>query len=348
MPRVFISYRRNDSDYTAGRIRDRLVHHLGPESVFFDVDNIPLGTDFRKVIRQELSKTEALLAIIGQNWLTAADDSGERRLDSETDFVRIEIEAALEMGIPVIPLLVGSVRLPKPHQLPEKIADLSFRHALNIRPDPDFNSDIGYLVRSLTIAESEKRKDPNPEPVPEQETEPLPLVVQSKPDPRHTQSQQDSAELSLIETNADPLQDEFLTPFPGIELGITSEDKVREFAAFNKIPEYVFDFRESVLSKYSISGWGSAPKNLYINISTLTIHKVFTRLSILGYQPIITAPRPVRNWYEFWDKTHALSIKGRKNLTEGIAVEISFNFMAPNLDDLYEKCTANWIFAIIK
>ena len=48
MPRVFISYRRSDSVTITGRIYDHLVHAFGDDSVFKDVDDIPLGVDFRR------------------------------------------------------------------------------------------------------------------------------------------------------------------------------------------------------------------------------------------------------------------------------------------------------------
>jgi hypothetical protein len=41
-PSILISYRRADSGYVAGRIYDRLVAHYSRETVFKDVDSIPL------------------------------------------------------------------------------------------------------------------------------------------------------------------------------------------------------------------------------------------------------------------------------------------------------------------
>jgi hypothetical protein len=49
MARIFISYRRSDSQATAGRIYDRLTREFGGHDVFMDVDHIPPGVDFRAV-----------------------------------------------------------------------------------------------------------------------------------------------------------------------------------------------------------------------------------------------------------------------------------------------------------
>jgi TIR domain len=51
---VFISYRREDSRGSAGRIYDRLARRLGRDAVFFDVDNIPPGMDFVEVLTERV------------------------------------------------------------------------------------------------------------------------------------------------------------------------------------------------------------------------------------------------------------------------------------------------------
>jgi hypothetical protein len=91
---VFISYRREDSAASAGRVYDRLAQKLGSESVFFDVDNIQPGVDFFDVLTERVGKCDALVAVIGKNWVSSANENNRRRLDDPLDFVRIEIEGA--------------------------------------------------------------------------------------------------------------------------------------------------------------------------------------------------------------------------------------------------------------
>ena len=106
-PRVFLSYRREDSAAYAGRIEDRLRRTLGRNQLFMDVDNIPLGVNFAKVLQDEIAKCEVLLVVIGRNWLGAREDDGRRRLDNPDDFVRIEIATALRCArSAVIPILL--------------------------------------------------------------------------------------------------------------------------------------------------------------------------------------------------------------------------------------------------
>ena len=80
-----------------------------------DIDNIPFGKDFRVHISEAIVQSDILLVIVGRGWLGAR--AGNRRIDDETDFVRLEVETALSNGIPIIPVLVGSARMPQPAQL---------------------------------------------------------------------------------------------------------------------------------------------------------------------------------------------------------------------------------------
>jgi TIR domain len=111
--KVFISYRRDDSAGYAGRVRDRLDREFGRDLLFMDVENILLGTDFPQVVRDEVAKCDMLLAVIGSNWIAAKNKEGSRRLDDPKDFVRIEIAAALQRNIPVVPILLDGARIPK-------------------------------------------------------------------------------------------------------------------------------------------------------------------------------------------------------------------------------------------
>ena len=146
MAQVFLSYRRDDSADAAGRIHDRLVVKYGADQLFMDVDNIPPGLDYRDVIDQAVGQCQLFLAVIGPAWLTTADRTGRMRLENAADFVRLEIEAALERDIPVIPVLVGGIDVPRPDQLPESLQPLAFRNAIHIRRNPDFHHDVDRLI----------------------------------------------------------------------------------------------------------------------------------------------------------------------------------------------------------
>jgi hypothetical protein len=146
---IFISYRRSDSADIAGRIYDRLLEEYGRASIFKDVDSIPLGTDFKEFLDRKVSECDFVLAIMGDHWLDARDDTGRRRLDDPQDFVRAEIESALEQDIPVIPLLVRGATMPEAEDLPASLRTLVYKNGIPIRPDPDFHRDMDRLISAL-------------------------------------------------------------------------------------------------------------------------------------------------------------------------------------------------------
>lgn len=149
MSKIFISYRREDTADVTGRINDRLREQFGEREIFTDIDNIPLGVDFRDYIDRGVSQCDVLLAVIGKDWLTTQNSKNKSRLNDSADFVRIEIESALSREIPIIPLLVQGADMPRENELPEALRSLAFRNATKIRADPDFNNDANRLVRSL-------------------------------------------------------------------------------------------------------------------------------------------------------------------------------------------------------
>ena len=89
------------------------------------------------------------LAVIGNQWVNVRDSDGQRRLDNPGDYVRIEIESALNRRIPLIPLLVQGASMPTENELPLSIKDLAFRNGLPIRSDPDFHKDMDRLIAGL-------------------------------------------------------------------------------------------------------------------------------------------------------------------------------------------------------
>jgi hypothetical protein len=147
--RIFISYRRSDSADIVGRIYDRLIEDFGQDPIFKDVDSIPLGVDFKRYLDQKVGECNVFLAIIGDRWVDAKDETGKRRLEDRADFVRVEIESALKREIPVVPLLVRGAQMPAENDLPYSLRRLVFKNGIQIRSDPDFHRDMDRLISAL-------------------------------------------------------------------------------------------------------------------------------------------------------------------------------------------------------
>lgn len=146
---IFISYRRSDSSDIVGRIYDRLVAHYGQKFIFKDVDSIPYGVDYREHIRHWVNCCQVMLVIIGPDWLETKGQNGQRRLDTPEDWVRLEIEMALERDIPIVPLLINNASLPSTGDLPTSLQQLAYQNNAKARNDPDFHHDLTRLIQDL-------------------------------------------------------------------------------------------------------------------------------------------------------------------------------------------------------
>jgi len=150
-----------------------------------------------------------VLVVIGPDWL--ADQAGNRRLDDPHDFVRIEIEAALQRDIRIIPVLVRNAIMPGPTDLPAGIQDLSFRNAVQVRSGRDFRADIRRLIRELeavtsqaeavrpALAQTEARSPEAPAPVPQR---PFPPASRAPIEPPTVSPPGEAAQADEVITNS--------------------------------------------------------------------------------------------------------------------------------------------------
>jgi hypothetical protein len=146
---VFISYRRIDSAGESGRLYEALVRRFGREGVFMDVEGgISRGDDFPSRLDAALQSANALVAVIGREWLRCTNEDGGRRLEKENDWVRKEIASALTRGILVIPVLVDGGQMPNADQLPVEIARLVRKQAAELR-HTSWDYDVAQLAKVL-------------------------------------------------------------------------------------------------------------------------------------------------------------------------------------------------------
>jgi hypothetical protein len=119
MSGIFISYRRSDSAPHAGRLHDRLCDYFGADK-----------------------------AVIGKGWLAHNENNGKSRLDDPTDFVRLELQHALQRDILLIPALVEGAEMPHVEDLPAPLSELSQRQAVELS-DKDFQRGVDKIIAVL-------------------------------------------------------------------------------------------------------------------------------------------------------------------------------------------------------
>lgn len=149
--KMFISYRRADSQFVTDRIYDRLHQHFRKDDIFIDIASIDLGVNFADVIRRSLTECVAAMIVIGPQWVNITEnDSEKRRLDNENDLVRLEVEIALNNpSIRVIPLLVAGAGMPQIQELPASLRKLVQLNGTVIRHGRDFHKDMDDVIAQL-------------------------------------------------------------------------------------------------------------------------------------------------------------------------------------------------------
>lgn len=157
--KLFISYRRSDARGIAGRLSDTLGVYFGDDRVFRDIENIAGGADFGNVIEQSLRTADAVIVLIGPDWLALKNDKGQRRLDDPQDWVAQEIATAIELKKPIFPVLVENASMPRAEELPDRLKPLTRYNALSISDDR-WKADVLRLgkIISFEIPSASERK----------------------------------------------------------------------------------------------------------------------------------------------------------------------------------------------
>ena len=152
VPSIFVSYRIADTLKTADRLAAELQREFGANEVYFDRRTVEPGEVWDTGIERAVKGAAVVLVLIGKKWLTEQTESGRRRLDVPEDWVRREVEEALETEGLVIPVLVDDAAPPPREamlaELPS-MAALANRQAATLRTT-DWDGDFGALVERLT------------------------------------------------------------------------------------------------------------------------------------------------------------------------------------------------------
>jgi hypothetical protein len=145
--KVFLSYRRSDTQDFVGRLADHLRNAPGIAELFLDVDEIAAGEDFEKRIRLGLAECTVSLIVIGRDWRGDVP-GGQARIFDEGDFVRMEVREALKSETRVLPVLANGATMPAPETLPADIRRIAALNALSVRHS-DFDRDVENLLDAI-------------------------------------------------------------------------------------------------------------------------------------------------------------------------------------------------------
>ena len=144
---IFISYRRDGGEFTAKILRDRL-ETLGYK-VFFDLETLRSG-DFNKKLYDVIDECEDFLLVLSPNALD--------RCMNEGDWVRYEVERALEKEKNIVPILLRGFSFPE--ALPASMEPIRFKNGLEANTQL-FDAFIETLREYLTSKSA--AHDPSPD-----------------------------------------------------------------------------------------------------------------------------------------------------------------------------------------
>lgn len=224
--------------------------------MFTDTQTIRVAGNWRVRIETALTASTVVIVVIGPHWLSLTDEFGQRRIDQDDDWVRIEIRHALRNGVPIIPLLINT-KLPSPLGLPADIRGMLDFQAFNLTEER-WESDLGHLLSDL---EKMGFKNVAPPPI----RYPVPHVS--------------IAELSLAELenaiSALSGWTAITTPLEGKEpLTKTELHKRFEFQSFERAVDFMVEVRPFVTRLQHHPRWENTWRTVSIWLSTWDIgHK---------------------------------------------------------------------------
>lgn len=146
--RIFVSYRRSDTQGEASHLVADLRRRYGDAAVFMDLTTIGPGEDFAQVIERALQDCAVVLVLLGRRWLDVLDSDGQRRLDHSADLVRQELKIALSKQIRIVPLVVQGASMPAAGDLPEELRPL-LRHNAHELSAKRWDYDFGRLAEVI-------------------------------------------------------------------------------------------------------------------------------------------------------------------------------------------------------
>lgn len=145
--KVFISYRRADTEAIAGRLRDRLLTRLPGSHVFFDTGSIEAGERFAERIAAAAKQFDVMVVMIGAAWLgPARTDGAPTRIWQDDDYVRLEVRTGLDRGakMTMLPVLVEHAPVPDRAELPPDLHELLAHNMMRLS-NASFDRDFDIL-----------------------------------------------------------------------------------------------------------------------------------------------------------------------------------------------------------
>ena len=150
--KIFLSYRTADMDgqapFYVGKIFQRFSQNYGAGNIIMDMNIVPPGARFDGYVKGMVGQADVVVVIIGPQWAELM----RHRAKEAQDFVRAEVEAALLLDLPIVPVVVDDTVMPTPSDLPESVEGITGKQRFRLTSGAELNSQLGRLIHHIDAA----------------------------------------------------------------------------------------------------------------------------------------------------------------------------------------------------
>ncbi len=146
MAKIYLSYREGE----APELVDQVVRHLSicfGESEILGSGSEDSTAPVQEVLNEILSQCAALVVLIGPNW-SKGTEPGSAGMRDPKDRVRLEIEAALEYGLVMVPVPLDNTPQPVMQDLPQSLDDFLRQPVVRLDPS-NIQNGLAELTKRL-------------------------------------------------------------------------------------------------------------------------------------------------------------------------------------------------------
>lgn len=147
MARIFICQRPRYSSFVLSEIHHKLELKYGSEAILSSIEDTPLGLDIRIHVGHHIMPSDVILLIIDGDWT-------KEPLFEHKNIIRLVIEVAIKMNIPIIPVYLNEAKLPQDIELPSSISSIQYIQSHRIKEGNGLKRDINRLIEGISHLKS--------------------------------------------------------------------------------------------------------------------------------------------------------------------------------------------------
>lgn len=155
--RIFVNYRRSDSQHAALALAEALRWAFVDGEVFFDRSSLLGAQPWPERLNRAVRDARLVIPVIGDRWLKAVDEYGRRRIDHPDDWVRRELEAAIRQRKHLLPVTLDGASVPPRAALDAALARLGTAQSMPVRVD-SWNADLHALIERVATLSGAARR----------------------------------------------------------------------------------------------------------------------------------------------------------------------------------------------